>query len=243
MNPIIQKLENLEFLNITEDPNATEVNQVANIPPNHKEDCEKQGIDYEASIVSTHIELAHINIAKKVFQDIVSHVTDISDINLDDIINKQIREDKIKEIFGEEITSTPRYQNVQQMQRLVFSAVQNKIRKLSANIIITNGAMGSALQDLPTFNSIYTGDSVIQSTHQYKIGSINDVTVYVDAYMRYNDNRIIIGNVDYELRHNNRLDFSDDLSELSFGHDTKINPNSKVEVLNIIDTNMFLICS
>lgn len=246
MNEIVKKLENLDFLTIKEDSNATIVKQISTMPKLKKEDYIKQGIDFETAIKNTHIEEMFQNISKKIFQDIVSigMSNDVTDINLDSIINKQIREEKLKELFGEEVTKTPIYQNTHTMQRLVYMSIVNKTNKLDANIIVTNVAMGAALQNLSEFNSVYSGGggSVINhSMHQYKVGRISNCDVYVDAYMRFDDNRIIVANVDYEVSHNDSLNFNNDFMEMDFGYDQKINPNSKVEVLNIIDTNMFLI--
>lgn len=241
MNKIIKKLEQLDFLTIRYDSNATVIKNITTSIPK-REEFEKQGIDFKSSIKSLHIDEATKSIAKKVFTDITSIYTDITDIDLDSIINKQIREDKLKELFGEEIVKTPIHQNTQSMQKLVYMSVINKINKLDANIIITNGSMASVLQDVPQFNSVYSGSvSTFESLYQYKIGSINNCDIYVDAYLKFNDNRIMIGNVDYEIFHNDTINFSDDFTEMSFGYDQKLNPNSKVEGLNIIDSNMLLL--
>jgi len=102
--------------------------------------------------------------------------------------------------------------------------------------------MGSAIQDLYVFRTENKDNkfNIHLNRHRYPIGNLFGCTIYVDNFMRYDDNRIIIGDIDYELIHNNKIIFNDDLSKLEFGYDQKIKPNSKVEILNIIDTDMFL---
>lgn len=244
MNEIIVKLKSLEFLTIKKDSNATVTKQISSISQINKEGYEKQGIDFVKLIKNTHIIDMYQNISKKIFYDIntLGMSSNVTDISLDAIVNEQIREDKLKELFGEEIIKKSIYQNTQNTQRFIYMSVVQKINKVGANVIITNGSMGSALQDLPEFNSVHFGGrgAVSQSTIQYKIGRIMDCDVYVDAYMRFDDNKIFVGNVDYELSHNDTINFSNDFMEMEFGYDQKINPNSKVEVLNIIDSKMFL---
>lgn len=245
MNHIIEKLSHLSFIDFIEDKDATIYKNTVNINANLNQSLQANGFDYENGVKNLHHSEVQQTISKKIFQDIgaIGMATKVDDIDLDSIFNKKVREDKLKELFGEEIIQTPLYQNISTMQRLLFSSICKKIIKLNANMIVTNGAMGAALQDVSGFESTFSGGGIQinMSMHQYLIGSINGCPVFVDAYMRYNDNRIIVGNVDYEVRHNDTIEFNEDLSEMTFGYDQKINPNSKVEVLNVIDTNMFLI--
>jgi len=62
-----------------------------------------------------------------------------------------------------------------------------------AQFAITNGGLAAALQDIAGY-SINPVKSKMNSQGQlYPVGSIGDISIYVDPYMRYNDNRIVIG--------------------------------------------------
>lgn len=62
-----------------------------------------------------------------------------------------------------------------------------------AQYLITNGGLAAALQDIAGY-TINTLKSKMNSQGQlYPVGSIGDIAIYVDPYMRYNDNRIVLG--------------------------------------------------
>lgn len=62
-----------------------------------------------------------------------------------------------------------------------------------AQYLITNGGLAAALQDIAGY-TINTLKSKMNSQGQlYPVGSIGDISIYVDPYMRYNDNRIVLG--------------------------------------------------
>jgi hypothetical protein len=62
-----------------------------------------------------------------------------------------------------------------------------------AQYLITNGGLAAALQDIAGY-TINPVKSKINSQGQlYPVGSIGDISIYVDPYMRYNDNRIVLG--------------------------------------------------
>lgn len=62
-----------------------------------------------------------------------------------------------------------------------------------AQYLITNGGLAAALQDIAGY-TINTVKSKMNSQGQlYPVGSIGDIAIYVDPYMRYNDNRIVLG--------------------------------------------------
>jgi hypothetical protein len=62
-----------------------------------------------------------------------------------------------------------------------------------AQYLITNGGLAAALQDIAGY-TINPVKSKLNSQGQlYPVGSIGDISIYVDPYMRYNDNRIVLG--------------------------------------------------
>lgn len=62
-----------------------------------------------------------------------------------------------------------------------------------AQFAVTNGGLAAALMDIAGY-TINPVKSKLNSQGQlYPMGQIGDIQIYVDPYMRYNDNRIVLG--------------------------------------------------
>jgi hypothetical protein len=62
-----------------------------------------------------------------------------------------------------------------------------------AQYLITNGGLAAALQDIAGYTINPVKSKMNASGQLYPVGSIGDISIYVDPYMRYNDNRIVLG--------------------------------------------------
>ena len=62
-----------------------------------------------------------------------------------------------------------------------------------AQFAVTNGGLGAALMDIAGYTINPTKSKVNGSGQLYPVGQIGDIQIYVDPYMKYNDNRIVIG--------------------------------------------------
>jgi len=62
-----------------------------------------------------------------------------------------------------------------------------------AQYLITNGGLAAALQDIAGYTVNPTKSKLNGQGQLYPVGSIGDISIYVDPYMRYNDNRIVLG--------------------------------------------------
>jgi hypothetical protein len=62
-----------------------------------------------------------------------------------------------------------------------------------AQYLITNGGLAAALQDIAGYTINPLRSKMNASGQLYPVGSIGDISIYVDPYMRYNDNRIVLG--------------------------------------------------
>jgi hypothetical protein len=62
-----------------------------------------------------------------------------------------------------------------------------------AQYLITNGGLAAALQDIAGYTINPVKAKINASGQLYPVGSIGDISIYVDPYMRYNDNRIVLG--------------------------------------------------
>ena len=62
-----------------------------------------------------------------------------------------------------------------------------------AQYLITNGGLAAALSDISGYTVNPVKSKMNASGQLYPVGSIGDISIYVDPYMRYNDNRIVLG--------------------------------------------------
>jgi hypothetical protein len=62
-----------------------------------------------------------------------------------------------------------------------------------AQYLITNGGLAAALQDIAGYTINPVKSKLNGQGQLYPVGSIGDIAIYVDPYMRYNDNRIVLG--------------------------------------------------
>ncbi len=62
-----------------------------------------------------------------------------------------------------------------------------------AQYLITNGGLAAALQDIAGYTINPVKSKLNGSGQLYPVGSIGDISIYVDPYMKYNDNRIVLG--------------------------------------------------
>jgi hypothetical protein len=62
-----------------------------------------------------------------------------------------------------------------------------------AQYLITNGGLAAALSDVSGYTINPVKSKMNASGQLYPVGSIGDISIYVDPYMRYNDNRIVLG--------------------------------------------------
>lgn len=62
-----------------------------------------------------------------------------------------------------------------------------------AQFLVTNGGLAATLQDVAGY-TINPAKSKLNGNGQlYPVGQIGDITIYVDPYMKYDDNRVVLG--------------------------------------------------
>jgi hypothetical protein len=62
-----------------------------------------------------------------------------------------------------------------------------------AQFAVTNGGIAAALMDIAGYTINPTKSKINGSGQLYPVGQIGDIQIYVDPYMKYNDDRIVIG--------------------------------------------------
>ena len=62
-----------------------------------------------------------------------------------------------------------------------------------AQYAVTNGGIAAALMDIAGYTINPVKSKMNGAGQLYPVGTIGDIQIYVDPYMRYNDNRIVLG--------------------------------------------------
>lgn len=62
-----------------------------------------------------------------------------------------------------------------------------------AQYAVTNGGLAAALMDVAGYTINPLKSKLNTNGQMYPVGQIGDITIYVDPYMKYNDDRILIG--------------------------------------------------
>ncbi len=62
-----------------------------------------------------------------------------------------------------------------------------------AQFAVTNGGLAAALMDIAGYTINPVKSKITGQGQLYPVGQIGDISIYVDPYMRYNDNRIVLG--------------------------------------------------
>jgi hypothetical protein len=247
MNTMDNYLKEFTFLNVEIDDDATIVEQVNKLSEQDKEGYKANGIVIDDYLRKTHIDQMQQSILRSFLADLMAiGEKNKTTLDIEEYTKKINRENSLKKVFDEKLANKNYVMNTAQAQRLIYEKIEEICERVNPNVIVVNGSIGSSLQDLYEFKHMMGvgGTSIKQSlnfnkTH-YQIGEIFDTPVYVDAFMRFNDTRVLIANVDCTIYHNNNESFNKDFTNFKFGYDIKLNPNTKAEVLNIVDTNMFL---
>jgi len=86
------------------------------------------------------------------------------------------------------------------VQRKLISRILNASNYIAtegrvgpAQYVVTNGNLAAALQDIAGYTINPVKSKLNGSGQLYPVGTIGDVSIYVDPYMKYNDNRLCVG--------------------------------------------------
>ena len=88
------------------------------------------------------------------------------------------------------------------LQRKLVSKINNASNYIAtegrvgpAQYIVTNGNLATVLQDASTYTiaPVIGGSNLNTGGQLYPVGKINNMTLYVDPYMRFDDNRVFLG--------------------------------------------------
>lgn len=103
--------------------------------------------------------------------------------------------EKINYIVEETLKKCQSFKRVEKINNIVGERIEPKSYDIK---IITNGKMGSVFQDYKFFETRRLESGLVTS-ESYVLGKIKEYEIYVDPYMRWDDDRIIIKKKDKEL--------------------------------------------
>lgn len=98
------------------------------------------------------------------------------------------------------VTSGPQGETTHAVQRKLITKVVHASNFIAtegrvgpAQFAVTNGGLAAAFMDIAGYTINPVKSKLNGSGQLYPVGQIGDITVYVDPYMKYNDNRIVLG--------------------------------------------------
>lgn len=112
----------------------------------------------------------HSEITQSISRELLKMLNDTEDITLIDYIGKSINDGRL------------------------YKDIIDLIKANEFKYVITNGQVGSIMQDSNSFHYDISDASVKQIIHPYSIGSVYSSKIFVDPYMSYDDNRLIMFN-------------------------------------------------
>ena len=108
-----------------------------------------------------------------------------------------------KEIFFDvDLIVEKKNWSVYDIQKKLINKVIKKAKGIKANKIVTNGNLASVIQDSGNYsisNTLSVPISKIAPGESYPMGQIDGIKIFVDPYMRWDDNYIYFENDDVKV--------------------------------------------
>jgi len=99
--------------------------------------------------------------------------------------------DYVSAVGGETTHAVQRKLITKIMHASNFIATEGRVGP--AQFLVTNGGLAAALADISGYTLNPTKSKMNGAGQLYPVGSIGDISIYVDPYMKYNDNRVVLG--------------------------------------------------
>jgi hypothetical protein len=183
----------------------------------------------------------------KRFEVSVSNQFNIPGIDMDSMINKllysEVESSIHKEVFSR-ITNTDNFDYVDYIGKNIddgqlYKKIVDIILGSNYSLIITNVQIGSIIQDSTNFHfqKQFSNNSLNTSSSPYIIGSIGHTKIFVNPYLKFTDNRLIMFNGSWlNLKNLIKTDNSDSTNnQIKFNFEVDIK-TSDSKVLFIIDS-------
>jgi hypothetical protein len=183
----------------------------------------------------------------KRFEVSVSNQFNIPGIDMDSMINKllysEVESSIYKEIFNR-ITNTDNFDYVDYIGKNIddgqlYKQIVDIILSSNCSLIMTNTHIGSIIQDSADFHhqKQFSNTALNTSSSPYIIGSVGYIKIFVNPYMKFTDNRLIMFNGSWlNLRNLIKTDNSDSFNnQIKFNFEVDIKTSAS-KVVFIIDS-------
>jgi hypothetical protein len=98
------------------------------------------------------------------------------------------------------VTTGPGGETTHAVQRKLITKIMHASNYIAtegrigpAQYLVTNGGLAAALSDVSGYTINPVKSKMNGAGQLYPVGTIGDIAIYVDPYMRYDDNRIVLG--------------------------------------------------
>jgi hypothetical protein len=159
-------------------------------------------------------KLLYSEVESNIYKEIFKSITDTDDIDFIDYIGKNIDDGNL------------------------YKDIANLVLSNKFSYIITNAQIGSIIQDSRNFhfNKHFSNTTLRTSSAHYSIGRIGPTEVFVNPYMKFTDNRVIMFNGSYlNFRNLCRVEDVSPLNHnirINFGADIKSTPSKVVFIID-----------
>lgn len=170
-----------------------------------------------------------------------------TDIMFEKLLYSEVESNIYKEIFNS-ITDTDNIDFINYIGKNIddgnlYKDIVSLILSNNFNYVIINAQIGSLIQDSNNFhfNKQFPNTSLRTSSAPYVIGSIGNTKVFVNPYMKFTDNRVIMFNGSYlNFRNMNRVEDDNLNTNINFEADIKSTPSKIVFIIDSVNSESYL---
>lgn len=167
-------------------------------------------------------KLLYSEVESSIHKEVFSRITDTTNFDYIDYIGKNIDDGQL------------------------YKQIVDIILSSNYSLIITNAQIGSIIQDSANFHfhKEFSNTSLRTSSSPYIIGSIGYAKIFVDPYMKFTDNRLIMFNgswVNLEniIKIDNSPSFNNQV-KLNFEVDIKTSDSKVVFIIDSVNSDSYL---
>lgn len=167
-------------------------------------------------------------------------VYDIAKGMVNSEINQSVSNSIIKSLLESDNFGYIDYINKNIDDNNFYRIVVELIKRENYKYLIVNSQIGSIMQDSPEFEYQTMGLRTSASAVAYGIGKIRDTKIYVDPYMKFNDNKLLFfNNIDINLS-DFRVSDAPNQIIVDFLLDFEITDSKIVYVLDSVNSENYL---
>ena len=138
-------------------------------------------------------------LSQTISKQIVQKVFDMGDLNRQSAPMRNAT-DTVFDLNTSYVVSGPGGETTHAVQRKLITKLLHASNYIAtegrvgpAQYCVTNGGLGAALMDIAGYTINPSKNKMNGAGQLYPVGTIGDISIYVDPYMKYNDNRIVLG--------------------------------------------------